>query len=246
VTARSATTSPATDDGPAKDDVEACFTRGFREVIDAGAQARGLAAGKLANTMYQDGYKATYPTGYARGTPTGAHDGRGDGYDDGYAAGFADGTQRRHVDAVLSLVVGGAAPVPAFALGHQGPRRKPFAPMGVLPADDVAMAVAQDRREGRVFDAARDEERAAGRHRIGDLLANEAQRLERGRELFAQVGAERGRGCAGVAFGAERDAAFQIGKEATVVEGRDGSGEGVGTGHRAFPCGLGTACKLKA
>src|SRR5260370_29507498 len=44
------------------------------------------------------------------------------------AAGLADGAQRRHVDAVLTLVVGGAPAIDAIALGRGLPRIKIVAP----------------------------------------------------------------------------------------------------------------------
>ena len=59
--------------------------------------------------------------------------------------------QRREVDAVLALVVRGAAAVPAVALHGQRPRREARAPLRVVAQHDVAVAVHEDRGQRVVF-----------------------------------------------------------------------------------------------
>ena len=63
------------------------------------------------------------------------------------AAGLADGTQRRHIDAVLSLVVGGAAAIDAIAFGRGLPRIEIVAPFADHAAHDIAMAVGEHRQQ---------------------------------------------------------------------------------------------------
>ena len=63
------------------------------------------------------------------------------------AAGLADRAQRRHVDAVLALVVGGAAAIDAIAFGRGLPRIEVVAPFADHAVDDVAMAIGQHRQQ---------------------------------------------------------------------------------------------------
>src|SRR5262245_63100581 len=57
------------------------------------------------------------------------------------AARLAHQAQRRHVDAVLALVVGGAAAIDALALDGGAPGIEVVAPFTDHAVDDVAMAV---------------------------------------------------------------------------------------------------------
>ncbi len=61
-----------------------------------------------------------------------------------------DFAQRRQVDGVLALVVGGAAAVPAVALGGQPPGRQAVAPLLVVAAHHVAVGVHQHGGQGGV------------------------------------------------------------------------------------------------
>ena len=74
--------------------------------------------------------------------------------------------QRRQVQRVLALVVGGAAAVPAVALLGQRPGQQAGAPLVFQTAHRIAMAVEQDGRAGRVLDARR--RSGSGRSRPAD------------------------------------------------------------------------------
>ena len=69
---------------------------------------------------------------------------------------------RGDVDGVLALVVDHAAPVVAAVLLGQRPGRKARVPAGIETADDVAVAVAEHGRQGRVLDPLGEQERALG------------------------------------------------------------------------------------
>ena len=99
--------------------------------------------------------------------------------------------ERRDVDAVLALVVGGAAAVDALALDGERPRRQSRAPQIVEPAHGVAVAVDQHGQRVRVFDALGHQERRAVALRILEHAAGEAERRERRRHLVAQIGPQR-------------------------------------------------------
>src|SRR3954469_4302740 len=59
------------------------------------------------------------------------------------AAGLAHGTQGREIDAVLALVVGGAAAIDALALGGGFPGIEIVAPFACHAIDDIAMAIGE-------------------------------------------------------------------------------------------------------
>ena len=78
-------------------------------------------------------------------------------------AGLQDGRDGGDVDRVLALVVGGAAAIDVVAVDVELPRALALAPLLVLAAHHVAMAVGEDGRQVFALAPFRDEEgRAAG------------------------------------------------------------------------------------
>ena len=75
--------------------------------------------------------------------------------------------ERRHIDQVLPLVVGGAAAIDLVALLDDRPGRQALAPTVFQAADDIAMAIGQHRRQVVALVALTDQEGAVPRHRIG-------------------------------------------------------------------------------
>jgi hypothetical protein len=153
--------------------------------------------------------------------------------------------QRADIDRVLALVVGGAATIEALALRLYLPGREALAPLRLLAADDVTMAVAEDGDELGVLDALGQQERAASRDRVGQDAAGEAQALERGRHLGRQIGFKIGPAGRVLAFSGDGHAAAEIGHETAVVEIAGGRGNGLGpgrvVGHFALCRGKGRA-----
>src|SRR5262249_57330443 len=94
------------------------------------------------------------------------------------ATGAEHGLQRGEVDGVLPLVVGRAAAVDALTVARELPRLEPGAPLAFLPADHVAVGVAQHRRDLLVLDPLGDQERAVPAGRIGRDAAGESHALE--------------------------------------------------------------------
>jgi hypothetical protein len=125
--------------------------------------------------------------------------------------------ERRHVDRVLRLVVGGAAAVIAVAVLLQHPWALALGPLRLEAANDVAVAVGEHRRELLVLDARRHQEWPAALHRVVDHLVLVAEPGEAGADLVGQVGAQEGMRGEDLALGLDRDAARQIGDERPVV-----------------------------
>ena len=63
--------------------------------------------------------------------------------------------QGRQIDRMLPLVVRRAPTVPAFAVRYHGPRVAVFAPIPFKAAHHIAMAIAEQSRQIRVFQAFR-------------------------------------------------------------------------------------------
>jgi hypothetical protein len=135
--------------------------------------------------------------------------------------------QRGDVDAVLALVVGGAAAVQAVAVGRHGPRALAAGPRRVLAADHVAVAVHQHRGQRRVLDTAADQQRAVGRFRVGVDRGRETQRGQRRGDLVGQVALQLGARRRVLAFGADGHAAGQVAQEGAAVEVRARGGQRV-------------------
>ena len=141
------------------------------------------------------------------------------------------GGQRAQVDAVLALVVGGTATVPAIAIRAQLPGRTVLLPAAFLAVDHIAVAIHEHRHRVIRFDAACQQQRRCAFHRIGNLLRLEAQCGQRRCDLFAQVGGQF-IGTRGVlAFGRQRDAALQVTLETARIEIFGGQANGGAAGH---------------
>src|SRR5262249_879889 len=126
--------------------------------------------------------------------------------------------ERQHVDQVLRLVVGGAAPVPALALDGEGPRIEALAPLAFEAAGDVAVAVAQYRREAIIFAPPRDEERPAMDDRVGQDLDRIAHAPERRRDLALEIDLKLWAAFRHLALGPECDATREIVAKCTGIE----------------------------
>jgi hypothetical protein len=118
--------------------------------------------------------------------------------------------ERHHVDQVLRFVVGGAATVPSVALDGKRPRIETPAPLPLEPLDNVAVTVAQHRRQTITLAPYRNEERAAMRDRVGQDLSRIAHALERRRDISLEIDAELWPAPRHLAFGPECHAARQI------------------------------------
>ena len=140
------------------------------------------------------------------------------------------GRLRGDIDRVLALVVDHAAPVVAAVLLGQRPGREARVPSGIEPADDVAVAVAEHGRQGRVLDPLGIEKRPLGA-RLREGAAREAELLQRRPDFTFKI-ARKVRGALGIlALGRDRDAARKIGLERAGIEIGFGAGNGCGTGH---------------
>ncbi len=133
------------------------------------------------------------------------------------AARLADGAQRRHVDAVLTLVVGGAPAIDAIAFGRGLPRIKIVAPFADHAAHDVAMAIGQDRQQRRILAIVRQQIRALADRRL-DYPGRKPEFLKCRLQSFHEIGAQ---GIARQGFLALRlkpDPAVELGKKRSGVK----------------------------
>src|SRR5688500_1947377 len=119
---------------------------------------------------------------------------------------------------MLRFVVGGAAAVPALAVDGERPRIEVMAPLAFEAADNVAVAVAQHRRQAIALVARRDEERSALGDRVGQDLGRIAHAPEGRRDLALQIDAELRPALRHLAFSPERDAAREIVPERAGIE----------------------------
>ena len=141
--------------------------------------------------------------------------------------------ERRDIDAVLSLVVGGAAAVDAVAFHRQHPRRKSRPPQIVEAADGVAVAIDQNGEQGGILDAFRDQERRT--RRIVEHARGETEQSEARCHLIVEITAQ-GAGAFRLLAGARNgDAAPQIDEELAVVEIGMRAGDRGSAAHEICP-----------
>ena len=150
-----------------------------------------------------------------------------DGVEAQRAALLEDGGQGRDVDAVLALVVGRAAAVPAVALLGQDPGVEARPPLVVVAAHHVAVAVAHHGGQLVALVAARDQEGPAALERVVVDRAVEAERLQDRRHLLGEVTVELRLLRGLLTLRVDGDAARQVGEIAARIEivgdARDGS-----------------------
>jgi hypothetical protein len=144
-----------------------------------------------------------------------------------------DLAQRCNVDAVLALVVRGAAPVPAIAVHGHGPGRSPRAPLRIVAKHDVAVAVHEDGRERVVLVTIGKQEWAGAGDRIVDDAKPETLLGERGADFIREVAPQIGEGVLALAVGVVRHPPPQIGEQMAVIEPALCGGYGVLPGRHA-------------
>src|SRR5690606_38622084 len=139
--------------------------------------------------------------------------------------------KRRQVDRVLALVVSGAAAVEPIALSRRDPRPLALGPLVVEPADDVAVAVAENGRQARVLDSRGQQHWALPLDRVGIDAAREAHARQGRLHFLAQIGFElRQAGWQELTFRPIGNSAGKIGLEGAAVDvlpsARDGAHSG--------------------
>lgn len=102
------------------------------------------------------------------------------------AACLEHGFQRRHIDRMLPLVVGGAAPIPpAIAFRHHK-GRKALGPALILPAHHIPVAVSQHGRQRVALETLGDQKRQI-RRRVTQDGAEETHGGESGQHFLFQI-----------------------------------------------------------
>ncbi|RMS12091.1 hypothetical protein ALP75_200844 [Pseudomonas syringae pv. actinidiae] len=137
--------------------------------------------------------------------------------------------QGGQVDQVLALVVRGATAVPAITALNDFPRRQARLPLRVIAAHHITMAVAEQGRQRRVFDAGGDHQGPAPVHRVVVHLDAETKPLDvRGDELVqVTIKLRQARGL--LALGGISDAVAEQGEKGAVVELLGGVFDGMRT-----------------
>jgi len=95
--------------------------------------------------------------------------------------------ERREIDRVLSLVVGGAAAVPAAIADRHLPRRASLAPLIVVARHHVAVAIDEHGRQRRALETFREEHRRRVGDRVFPTRPPKTQPFDRGADLVGQV-----------------------------------------------------------
>ncbi|MGF6549274.1 hypothetical protein QFZ96_004345 [Paraburkholderia youngii] len=139
--------------------------------------------------------------------------------------------ERGEVDRVLAFVVGGAATEPALAFDGHRPRRQRRAPLAVVAAHDVAVAVDQHGRQMIAFVTVRDQERTETVDRVIDDARAEAEALRCGLDFVGQIRPQQRAAIAFLAFGANTDAAVQVGEKSAGFEVPGGKLDGLVAAH---------------
>ena len=139
--------------------------------------------------------------------------------------------ERRDVDEVLALVVGGAAAVEALSLLDEAERVQPLAPLVGLGADHVAVAVGEHGLEPLALDPFAHEKRAAARIGVVVQRAGKAHRLEPGAHGLGEVAVELGPPAGLLAFGLVGHERGEVGLEPPLVEVALGMVDGGVAGH---------------
>ena len=133
------------------------------------------------------------------------------------AAGLAHGAQGREIDAVLALVVGGAAAIDALAFGRGFPGIEIVAPLAFHAVDDVAMAIGEHGRQRGILAIIRQQIRTLAARRF-DQAGGEVERGEGGLQVVDEIGAQRLAAAGVLAFGPVTDPAVELGEKRAGIE----------------------------
>src|ERR1051326_344912 len=137
--------------------------------------------------------------------------------------------ERTEIDAVLALIVGGAAAVDTVALDCDVPGRQPAPPQIVETTYRVAVAIQQYREQARIFDALGDKRRRT--LRIVHDPAAKAEPSQRRGDLIRPIRTQRAGALRLLAARRDGDAPRQIGEEIALVEIRVRASDGIGAAH---------------
>ena len=133
------------------------------------------------------------------------------------AAGLAHGTQCREIDAVLALVVGGAAAIDALAFGRGFPGIEIVAPFAFHAVDDIAMAIGEHGRQRGILAIIRQQIRTLAARRF-DQAGGEIERGEGGLQVVDEIGAQRLAAAGILAFGPIADPAVEFGEKRAGIQ----------------------------
>src|SRR5207253_9599805 len=141
--------------------------------------------------------------------------------------------QRREIDAVLPLVVGGAASVPSTVRYRHIPGRATFAPLLIVAGHYVAVPIDEHGGQRRVLQALRKEHRRRAIDRIRPDRDPKPEPLDTGGDFIANIREQRARALGKLALGAKPDPALQVGEKLAAIEPRGSFGTRSGTlrGH---------------
>ena len=121
-----------------------------------------------------------------------------------------NGAQRSDVDAMLALIVGGAAPINPVAFHHETEWVQAFAPLLGLGTNDIAVTVDQHGFEGGVLDALGEEEGDIRIRRIFQNPAFETEARQLRRDFLIEIAQQRAAIRRLLAFGLESDHAAEL------------------------------------
>ncbi|MNO76380.1 hypothetical protein D3C76_674520 [compost metagenome] len=160
--------------------------------------------------------------------------------------GFEHLLQSRQVDQVLPFVIRGAATIPAFALDHDFPGGEAVAPLRVIAAHYIAVAVDQQCRQMRSLDSAAHQQWPMTRNRVGVNATGKPHWRDEGLNEVFQVILQLGQPSRLLAFGVLGHTALQQGEKGTAVVGLGDVFDGKRAAQELFPFPVRRAAALYA
>ena len=138
--------------------------------------------------------------------------------------------ERRHVDAVLPLIVGGTTPVDTIIDRCRPPRIQIVAPFSRHAVDDIAVSVHEKGRNRGALTIFREKVRVLSRRRF-DQSCREIELRECRLEFFFEIGAQRTAPVGILAFGLIADPAIEFGEKLAGMKMLVRAVDSVGSGH---------------
>ena len=145
-----------------------------------------------------------------------------------FALSFDDGGHGLDVDEMLGLVVGSATAIEPVAFFHHLERGEAFAPLGFLGADDIAVAIAQNRWQSRILDAFGDHDRGSIFLRVVEDCAGETQAFQHRLHLVGEIGHEMRLAARVLTLGRAGDQSLDVREKASLVEIAGADGQSLG------------------
>ena len=119
---------------------------------------------------------------------------------------------------MLTLIIGGAASVPALAILGDAPWRHLIVPLRVVAGNNITMAIGHNCWQVIALHALRNQKRARISAWIWKDFTGKAKICQAGNKLVIKIGLQRGLATRKIAFGLKGDAAGEFDFKTTIFE----------------------------